>query len=281
MRPGDHPPPPHPDPAHRLPTPARRHRNLGRRTGRAPPRARTHPAPHGTRRPHSSTAAAPTPLHDTEAPAGRPRTTGPGQPADRPASANPDARSATPRHQPADAAPKPARGAHHRATHPPVQALFGFLHDVVERSRGRRHVCDAVTAEGHWPHPLLTASTRRFRRTLTALLHAAQHTGGIRADLGPDDITALAIGCAALLGAHPDRAAALRLVHRNLDTLRPAEPVTKQADFRDVRCAACGTPLPHPATAPPHRPPGRYCGAACRRRAHRGRAAAGPDGGPL
>ncbi|MFE0425287.1 TetR/AcrR family transcriptional regulator [Streptomyces sp. NPDC058953] len=162
-----------------------------------------------------------------------------------------------------------ACGRRRAAAHPPTEAFFAFLHDIVERSRGGGHVCDAVIADGSWPHPLLTASRRRFGHTLTTLLDVAQRAGGVRTDVGPDDVTALATGCAAILAAHPDRAAGLRLVTLTLDTLRTCGTVTKAHHLRDDPCAECGTPLPHRPTGRP----ARYCGATCRQRARRRRLA--------
>ncbi|GAB2827960.1 hypothetical protein GCM10022221_27840 [Actinocorallia aurea] len=153
----------------------------------------------------------------------------------------------------------------------PTEALFGFLLDVIEKSHHRRHICDVLAADASWPRPLLTAARLRFQQVLTALLHAAQRAGGVRPDLVPEDVTALTLGCAAILTAHRDRTSALTLVHLTLDVLRPPTHVTKPI-FRDTltpQCEECRTPLTLHATG---RPP-RFCGPTCRQRAHRRRPA--------
>ncbi|MFD5552244.1 TetR/AcrR family transcriptional regulator [Streptomyces sp. NPDC127068] len=160
----------------------------------------------------------------------------------------------------------------------PVAALLGFLLEVVETSHGRQPVCDALTAQTHWPRPGLAAAARRFHQALGALLGAAQQVGGVRADLSTDDVAALTVGCAAMRAAHPDRHGATRMVRLALDGLRsPRTPVsvTQGQAFRDAPglldtvswCEWCGDRLPARSTGRP----ARYCGATCRQRAHRRR----------
>ncbi|MFJ6623271.1 TetR/AcrR family transcriptional regulator [Kitasatospora sp. NPDC091335] len=159
----------------------------------------------------------------------------------------------------------------------PTEAFFGFLLDVIETSHRHTYLCEVVAAEESWPRPLLTASVLRFRQVLTALLHAAQRAGGVRADIGPDDVSALTAGCASTLAARRDRPAGRRLVQLTLDGLRPAPAVTEQRAFRDGGvgrgdagcCVECGAAL----TVRPTGRPVRYCGATCRQRAHRRRLA--------
>ncbi|NUR95518.1 MAG: TetR/AcrR family transcriptional regulator [Kribbellaceae bacterium] len=154
----------------------------------------------------------------------------------------------------------------------PTQAFFGFLLDVVQKSDRRGHICEVVTEDASWPRPVLRASVQRFRQVLTALLHAAQRAGGVRADIGPDDVVSLTAGCVSMLAARHDRAAGLRLVQLVLDGLRSSAPVTERSAFRDEAggfCADCGAPLPLQTTGRP----ARYCGATCRQRARRRRLA--------
>jgi AcrR family transcriptional regulator len=162
----------------------------------------------------------------------------------------------------------------------PGDALFGFLLEVIEKSAGRQHVCDALAADKGWPRALLTAASQRFRAGLERLLRDAKQAGAVRADLRADDLSALAFAGAALCSAHRDRARGLRLARLLLDGLR-VPVVTKSSRFRDAdsrrrhetaergvrHCEECGTPLRLQATG---RPP-RYCGAACRQRARRRR----------
>jgi AcrR family transcriptional regulator len=164
----------------------------------------------------------------------------------------------------------------------PGDALFGFLLEVIEKSAGRKGVCDALTADKGWPRAMLAAAAGRFGDALGRLLASAQQAGAVRGDLRADDLAALASGGAALCATHRNRARGLRLARLLLDGLRiPA--VTKPATFRDNAllgrhetagrgaryCEECGARLRLQATG---RPP-RYCGAACRQRARRRRIA--------
>ncbi|MGW4907346.1 TetR/AcrR family transcriptional regulator [Streptomyces sp. NPDC004270] len=157
----------------------------------------------------------------------------------------------------------------------PVAAFFGFLLEVVGTSHGRKHACDALTTETSWPRPSLAASARRFRQTLDELLRAAQQAGGVRTDVSADDVAALTVGCATIRAAHRDPNSGTRMVRLTLESLRSPAPVTEGRVFRDLpgtlhaapRCEECGARLEARSTGRP----ARYCGAACRQRAHRRR----------
>lgn len=159
----------------------------------------------------------------------------------------------------------------------PGDALFGFLLEVIESSAGRQHLCDALTTDQGWPRAVLTTAGQRFREAVERLERDAKQVGAIRADIRTDDLSALAIGGAALRSAHRDRARGTQLVRLLLDGLRPRD-VTKDATFRDStlprhettalkHCVECGARLRVHTTG---RPP-RYCGPTCRQRAHRRR----------
>ncbi|MFF2950247.1 TetR/AcrR family transcriptional regulator [Kitasatospora sp. NPDC057965] len=171
-----------------------------------------------------------------------------------------------------------ASGERRMARFAPTEAFFGFLLDVVETSHRRGPMCDVVASDASWPRPVLTASVLRFRQVLAALLEAAQRVGGVRADIGPEDVVALTLGCVSMLTARRDRAAGHRLVRLTLDGLRPSAPVTEVRGFRDglgghgatvASCEECGAAI---AVRPTGRPV-RYCGATCRQRARRRRLA--------
>jgi AcrR family transcriptional regulator len=164
----------------------------------------------------------------------------------------------------------------------PGDALFGFLLEVIENSVGGEHICDALTADRGWPHATLAAAVQRFGEALDSLLRNAKQAGAIGADVRADDLTALAVGGAALRSAHRDRARGIQLVRLLLAGLRnPA--VTEPAAFRDTSaarrhataadgvgyCTECGARLHLRATG---RPPS-YCGPTCRQRARRRRIA--------
>ncbi|OPG06935.1 TetR family transcriptional regulator [Streptomyces sp. GKU 895] len=168
----------------------------------------------------------------------------------------------------------------------PAGAFFGFLLDVVETSHGRKHACDALTAQTSWPRPSLAASARRFRQALEHLLRAAQQAGEVRTDVSTDDVAALTVGCATMRAAHRDRNGGTRMVRLALESLRTPSSVTQGTGFRDTpgalrtapRCEECGTRIEARSTGRP----ARYCGATCRQRAHRQRlsTAALPSGEP-
>ncbi|MFD8717696.1 TetR/AcrR family transcriptional regulator [Streptomyces sp. NPDC059629] len=157
----------------------------------------------------------------------------------------------------------------------PVAAFLGFLLEVVETSHGRKHACDALTTQTSWPRPSLSASARRFRQALEELLRAAQQAGGVRTDVGTDDVAALTVGCATMWSAHRDRNGGARIVRLALESLRTPMAVTQGRGFRDTpgalhttsRCEECGDRLEARFTGRP----ARYCGATCRQRAHRRR----------
>ncbi len=159
----------------------------------------------------------------------------------------------------------------------PGDALFGFLLEVVEKSAGRKLVCDALAGDRSWPHVTLAGAVRGFHAALERLLRQAKQAGAVRADVRVDDLTALVAGGAAVRSAHRDRERGRELVWLLLDGLRP--PVTEPGVFRDAaghrghgttrRCLECGTPLhPRGTGRPAH-----YCGPTCRQRARRRRVA--------
>lgn len=166
----------------------------------------------------------------------------------------------------------------------PDEALFGFLLEVIDKSAGRRPLCDALAANRGWPRAMMAAAGQRYSEAVDRLLGNAKQVGAVRADLRVDDLGALVVGGAALRSAHRDTERGLRLVRLLLSGLRtPA--VTKPGEFRDapplprhetdrhsVRyCAECGGRLSAQVTGRP----ARYCGPTCRQRAHRRRIASG------
>lgn len=166
----------------------------------------------------------------------------------------------------------------------PGEALFGFLLEVIDKSAGRRPLCDALAANRGWPRAMMAAAGQRYREAADRLLCNAIQAGAIRADLRLDDLAALVAGGAALRSAHRDTERGLRLVRLLLSGLRtPA--VTEPGEFRDTRplprhetdrggvrhCAECGSALRAQVTGRP----ARYCGPTCRQRARRRRIASG------
>ena len=159
----------------------------------------------------------------------------------------------------------------------PGDALFGFLLEVIEKSAGRKPICDALTADRSWPHVMLAAAAQRFDEALNRLLRNAKRAGAIGVDVQADDLSALTAGGAALWSAHRNRARGGKLVRLLLDGLRTST-VTETAAFRDSsspgrheteHCEECGARLSIRTTGRP----ARYCGPTCRQRARRRRLA--------
>ncbi|MEV0160374.1 hypothetical protein [Nonomuraea fuscirosea] len=58
---------------------------------------------------------------------------------------------------------------------------------MIERSAGRGHVCDALTADRSWPRALLAAAAQRFHEALERLLHDAKRARRRRVAAGVGD----------------------------------------------------------------------------------------------
>lgn len=102
------------------------------------------------------------------------------------------------------------------ATHDPGTAFFEFLAFLVEQGAADRGLADALTAGGY--------AIARAKNDLGAverdLLAAAQRAGAVRADVTPEDVRALIVGCLAREPA--GRAARQRMIAIVSAGLRPA-----------------------------------------------------------
>nr|WP_268255928.1 TetR/AcrR family transcriptional regulator [Streptomyces mashuensis] len=151
----------------------------------------------------------------------------------------------------------------------PGPVFFRYLAAVVRLSVRNKGLCDAL--EGSFePSPGVEAD---FRDALGVLLRRAQQAGAVRRDVGMDDVMALLLGCLSMEqrrgpGLPPGRMTALAC-----DSLRPGRHVTKlpapvpEGRNETGRCAVCGDPVRSARTGRP----ARYCGGACRQKAHRER----------
>ncbi|MCU1661189.1 MAG: Transcriptional regulator, TetR family [Pseudonocardia sp.] len=162
-------------------------------------------------------------------------------------------------------------------------AFIGFLGEVIGMTADHKDLCDALQADRSWPRVVLTASGRRFDQALARLLRAAQQTGTVRGEVTLAEVTTLILGCSVMCRAHRDGGA---LTSRVLGTLLGGDKsVTKHVDHPMLRdtgpaipepaCAVCGMRLRRQSTGRP----ARYCGPACRQRAHRRRGSAVGDRG--
>ncbi|WP_053697071.1 TetR/AcrR family transcriptional regulator [Streptomyces sp. NRRL F-5755] len=157
----------------------------------------------------------------------------------------------------------------------PVGVFFRFLASVVRLASRNKALCDALEAAGEGAYEPSPRAARDFGEALEVLLVRAQEAGGVRKDVGLDDVWELLVGCLSMeqrrasSGAPQGRMTALMC-----DGLRERKGVTKlprqASDRNETLCEVCEGPVPLARTGRP----ARYCGGACRQKAHRVRARA-------
>ncbi|PPK71470.1 TetR/AcrR family transcriptional regulator [Actinokineospora auranticolor] len=177
----------------------------------------------------------------------------------------------------------------------PADAFFHFYYLMIEQTLLNKALCEAFENQGgERLTPLATAETA-FDTALANLLAQAQTTSHIRDDLATDDVRQLVVAAATATRTTEPRSWRLaRLIGRSLlpdpATYPVPEPdVTKfatQHKFRYIpdpeptsrhetpgrhHCPVCGTTI----LANRVGRPAKYCGPACRQRAHRTRTGAG------
>ncbi|MFC5719788.1 TetR/AcrR family transcriptional regulator [Streptomyces gamaensis] len=166
-----------------------------------------------------------------------------------------------------------ARELAHAAEPGPV--FFRYLASVVRLSADNKGLRDALgaSAEGRFtPSPGIE---RDFRDALRVLLERAQLAGAVREDVALDDVMTLLAGCLAMERRGGPQGPAGRITALVCDSLRPGRHVTKLPGFEaanrnETGCAVCGRAVASARTGRP----ARYCGGACRQKAHRARTAA-------
>ncbi|PHQ50646.1 TetR family transcriptional regulator [Streptomyces cinnamoneus] len=153
----------------------------------------------------------------------------------------------------------------------PGVVFFRYLAAVVRLSVRNKGLCDAL--EGNFePSPGVEEG---FRAALCVLLERAQQAGAVRKDVAIDDVMALLLGCLSMEQRRGPGVAPGRMTALACDSLRPGRRVTKlpqnpRATRNETVCAVCGGPVAAARTGRP----ARYCGGACRQKAHRERARA-------
>ncbi|MEV0375323.1 helix-turn-helix domain-containing protein [Streptomyces sp. NPDC050636] len=164
----------------------------------------------------------------------------------------------------------------------PGEVFFRFLGSVVRLAARNKGLCDALEGAGSSSAEEQPGPERDFGEALGVLLTRAQEAGAVRKDVVLDDVRALLVGC---MSMERQRAGATgspgRMTALMCDGLRANRTVTKlpaeAVDRNETRCEACGGPVVPAATGRP----ARYCGGACRQKAHRARGhARGGDPGP-
>jgi AcrR family transcriptional regulator len=155
-------------------------------------------------------------------------------------------------------------------------SFYGFLMLVVERAMFNHALCEALALE-EGIKTFAAGVDEDFTAALDVLLRRAQAAGVVRADVDIRDVRALMAGCVVTERMRRAEGPPGRMTALACDALRPS-PVTKLRNEtlsrNESRCEICGTPLPAARTGRP----ARFCGPACRQKAHRRRSAASQSG---
>lgn len=161
----------------------------------------------------------------------------------------------------------------------PGPVFFRFLASVVRLASQNKALCDALEAAGSGRFEPSPGVGKDFDEALEVLLCRAQEAGAVRQDIGIADVRALLVGCLSMERARAGAGVADgvqgRMTELMCEALRPERVVTKLAHDpekrNEARCEVCGAVF---AMAPTGRP-ARYCGGACRQKAHRARGRTG------
>ncbi|MFC5833006.1 TetR/AcrR family transcriptional regulator [Nonomuraea insulae] len=137
----------------------------------------------------------------------------------------------------------------------PGTTFFTAFTRSVHQVALNKALCESMTSAAIAP-----GIRDRLLEALIPLLTGAQEAGAVRHDVTPADVMTLIAGCATMEHAAPGRGTAVVM-----DGLRVSGvTVTKH---NETQCAECGGEIPPTTTGRP----ARYCGNACRQRAHRRR----------
>ncbi|MFF4603905.1 TetR/AcrR family transcriptional regulator [Streptomyces sp. NPDC001339] len=157
----------------------------------------------------------------------------------------------------------------------PAGVFFRFLSSVVRLASRNKALCDALEAAAAGRFEPSPRVGQDFDDALETLLGRAQQAGAVRKDVGIADLRALLAGCLAMerarRGAEPEGGPDGRMTALMCDALRPMPAITKlpsrPGNRNETRCAMCGAAMTVARTGRP----ARYCGGACRQKAHRAR----------
>lgn len=160
----------------------------------------------------------------------------------------------------------------------PGEAFYGFLMWVVERAMFNHALCDALAMD-EGIKAYAAGVDEDFTEALGVLLRRAQSAGEARSDVDILDVRALMTGClfterARRADGPPGRMTALACDALRLRTVTKQRNETETTSHNETRCEICGTPLAPARTGRP----ARFCGPACRQKAHRRRSTAAKPG---
>ncbi|MGY5123395.1 TetR/AcrR family transcriptional regulator [Streptomyces nigrescens] len=160
----------------------------------------------------------------------------------------------------------------------PGAVFFRFLSSVVRLAVRNKALCDALEAAGAGRFEPSPGVGQDFDDALEVLLRRAQEAGAVRQDVGIADLRALLVGCLSMERAVPGSGsgggAPGRMTALMCDALRTERAVTAVTELEaesvkrnESRCGVCGAAIAAARTGRP----ARYCGGACRQKAHRAR----------
>ncbi|WP_433857301.1 TetR/AcrR family transcriptional regulator [Streptomyces kronopolitis] len=157
----------------------------------------------------------------------------------------------------------------------PGPVFFRFLASVVRLASQNRALCDALEAAGAGRFEPSPGVGKDFEDALETLLSRAQEAGAVRPDVGIADVRALLVGCLSMerarAGSGAEGGVRGRMTALMCEALQPERTVTKLPSEvvkrNGERCEVCGAVLTAALTGRP----ARYCGGACRQKAHRAR----------
>ncbi|GAU66768.1 putative TetR family transcriptional regulator [Streptomyces sp. NBRC 110611] len=157
----------------------------------------------------------------------------------------------------------------------PAGVFFRFLSSVVRLASRNKALCDALEASAAGRFEPSPHVAQDFDDALETLLSRAQQAGAVRKDVGIKDLRALLVGCLAMerarQEAEPEGGTDGRMAALMCDALRAVPTITKlphgSGNRNETRCAMCGGAMTLARTGRP----ARYCGGACRQKAHRAR----------
>ncbi|GAA5613138.1 TetR/AcrR family transcriptional regulator [Streptomyces platensis] len=155
----------------------------------------------------------------------------------------------------------------------PGPVFFRFLSSVVRLAVRNKALCDALEEAGAGRFEPSPGVGQNFDDALEVLLRRAQEAGDVRLDVGITELRALLVGCLSMERAVPETgpggAAPGRMTALMCDALRTERSVTEleaeSVKRNESRCEVCGAVIAAARTGRP----ARYCGGACRQKAHR------------
>ncbi|RFS81274.1 TetR/AcrR family transcriptional regulator [Actinomadura spongiicola] len=147
----------------------------------------------------------------------------------------------------------------------PATAFYDYLAWVVERAMFNHALCDALSMDLRSFDK--ASKDMQFTTALDALLRRAQAVGAVRHDVTIQEVRTLLVGAMTMERLTRPHGAPGRMTSLACDALRPVTKHNETRPRNETRCEECATPLARATTGRP----ARFCGAACRQKAHRRR----------